>query len=51
MLDWLALASLNAATAFELHVEHTRTVRTDQSRRLKKYENERWMQTAWAIPA
>jgi len=46
MLEWLVLASLNAALVFELHVEHTRTVRTDQSRRLKKYENERSMQTA-----
>ena len=24
MLEWLVLASLNAATAFELHVEHIR---------------------------
>ena len=38
MLEWLVLASLNAATAFELHVEH---VQTDRSMRLKKYENER----------
>ena len=41
MLEWLVLASLNAATAFELHVEQIRTVQTDRSMRLKKYENER----------
>ena len=50
MLEWLVLASLYAATAFMLHVEHIRTVRTVQSRRLKKYENERSIQTARAIP-
>ena len=41
MLEWLVLASLKAATAFELHVEQIRTVQTDRSMRLKKYENER----------